>query len=122
MAIEQFPSNPAQPNVGGNPTQLPTGTLTGRKGAQSEVNGSVQTSSSGATYVALTSQSANEVLLKNFTGTTIEYRRDGAGVADQIPTGMAQRIKGIRNASQIAIRRTDTSNTQVTLYYVATLL
>lgn len=73
------------------------------------------TSATGATYTAFGSQACTGLDVVNNTGTTIEYRRGGAGTAMQIPTGTARMVIGITNANQVDVRRTDTSNTQVTL-------
>ena len=76
---------------------------------------SLQTASSGASYTAFANTPCIALDIVNNTGATIEYRRDGGGTAMQIPTGAARMVIGITNANQIDIRRTDTSNTQVTL-------
>lgn len=73
------------------------------------------TSATGTTYTAFGSQACTGLDVVNNTGTTIEYRRGGAGTAMQIPTGTARIVIGITNANQVDVRRTDTSNTQVTL-------
>lgn len=75
----------------------------------------LSTAASGATYTPFGSQACVALDIVNNTGTTIEYRRGGAGTAMQIPTGAARMVIGITNANQIDVRRTDTSNTQVTL-------
>lgn len=76
---------------------------------------SLQTSTTGTSYVAFASQACTSLDIVNNSGTTIEYRRGAAGTAMQIPSGAARMIIGITNANQIDIRRTDTSNTQVAI-------
>lgn len=73
------------------------------------------TNATGTTYTAFASQACTSLDIVNNTGTTIEYRRNGAGVAMQIPTGAARMVIAITNANQVDVRRTDTSNTTVTL-------
>lgn len=81
----------------------------------SATNLSVTTAATGATYTSFSSQACTALDIVNNSGTTIEYRRGGAGVAVQIPTGAARMVIGITNANQIDVRRTDTSNAQVTV-------
>jgi hypothetical protein len=76
---------------------------------------SLTTSTTGANYVTFGSQACTSLEVVNNTGTTIEVRRGGAGVAMQIPPSMARLFLAITNADQLGVRRTDTSNTQVTL-------
>jgi hypothetical protein len=85
----------------------------------SGVIGSAQTAATGASWTALSSQACFECLILNNTGTTIEIRRGGAGTGLPIPSGNAYTFRGITNANQLSIRRVDTSNTQVTVYYEA---
>ncbi|MEN9885468.1 MAG: Erwinia phage phiEaP-8 [Pseudomonadota bacterium] len=75
----------------------------------------LQTSTTGSTYVAFQAQACVALDIVNNTGVTIEYRRGATGTAMQIPNGAARMVIGITNANQIDVRRTDTSNTQVTL-------
>lgn len=78
-------------------------------------NISVQTNATGTTYTAFTSQACKQLTLVNNTGTTIEFRQGGAGVAVPVFDKAAFTIFGLTNTNQIDIRRTDTSNTQVTI-------
>ncbi len=73
----------------------------------------VTTSATGATYVAFTSQVCNVLEINNFSGTDIEYKRNGAGNSFKIANGTTRKIKGVANANEISIRRVDVSNTQV---------
>lgn len=79
--------------------------------------GSVTTSATGATFVALADLPCYGVEFRNDTGTTLEYKRNGTGTAFPIVTGTTKWIQGITNASQLTFRRTDTSNTQVTAVF-----
>ncbi len=80
-------------------------------------NASVQTSATGATYVDLTAVRANRVHIFNDTGTIIEVRQGGSGIAVPINDGISFTFSGIANAGALALRRADTSNTQVTVKY-----
>jgi hypothetical protein len=77
---------------------------------------SVQTSATGANWVSIATASATQIDLVNNTGTTIEYRRGGAGTGFPLLDGNSRLIQGITNADQISVRRLDQSNTQVTLF------
>jgi hypothetical protein len=76
---------------------------------------SLTTAATGTNYTAFSSQACTSLDIVNNTGTTLEYRRNGAGTALQIPDRSARLVIGITNANQVGVRRTDTSNTQVTL-------
>lgn len=76
---------------------------------------SVTTAATGTNWTAFSSQECDALDIVNNSGTTIEYRRNGAGSAIPIPTGSARLVLGIDNASDISVRRSDTSNTQVTI-------
>ena len=65
----------------------------------------------GTTYTVLPTFACRSIILYNNTGVTLEFQRNGAGVAIPIYTGFMQTIVGITNASQIGVRRQDTSNT-----------
>jgi len=94
---------------------VPVPTLSSVPVASSATILALTTNATGATFTAFTAQACTALDIVNNTGTTVEYRRGGAGVAMQIPTGTARMVIAITNASQISVRRTDTSNTQVTL-------
>jgi hypothetical protein len=78
---------------------------------------SAQTSATGATFVALTDQVAGSVTIINNTGTTLEVSKDGGTTKIQVPTAASFCVNFISNANQVSIRRADTSNSQVTVYY-----
>jgi len=75
---------------------------------------SVQTSATGATYVAFASQACKQLTIVNDTGTKLEARQAAAGVALRLPDGSIYTFYGLANASELDLRRADTSNTQVT--------
>jgi len=76
---------------------------------------SVTTAATGTNWTAFGSTACVALDIVNNTGTTIEYRRGGAGSAIPIPSGSARLVVGITNANSIEVRRVDTSNTQVTV-------
>ena len=73
------------------------------------------TAATGTNWTAFGSQACNALDLVNNTGTSIEYRRGGAGNTIPILSGSSRLIVGITNANSIEVRRVDTSNTQVTV-------
>jgi hypothetical protein len=73
------------------------------------------TAATGSNWTSFSSQECDAIDIVNNTGTTLEYRRSGAGYTIPIPTGSARLVIGIDNASDISVRRSDTSNTQVTV-------
>lgn len=73
------------------------------------------TNATGTTYVTFTSTELSKLIISNQTGTTIEVRQGGAGATFLIPTATIITLSGIINANQISLRRSDTSNTQVTV-------
>jgi hypothetical protein len=78
-------------------------------------NISVQTAVTGTNYTAFASQACKQLTISNQSGTVVEVRQGAAGVALQIPTGAFYTFFGITNTNQLEVRRTDVSNTQVTL-------
>lgn len=79
--------------------------------------GSVQTSATGANFVALSQQVAGSVTIINNTGTTLDISKDGGTTKIQLPTAASFCVNFITDANQVSIRRADVSNTQVTAYY-----
>lgn len=79
-------------------------------------NGTVQTAASGANWTDLAAQACHQVTFVNNTGTTLEFRQNG-GSAVPIFVGVPFVVYGIKDASQLSVRRVDQSNTQVTLAY-----
>lgn len=73
------------------------------------------TAATGTNWTAFGSTACVALDIVNNTGTTIEYRRGGAGNTIPILSGSSRMIVGITNANSIEVRRVDTSNTQVTL-------
>jgi hypothetical protein len=81
--------------------------------------GTVTTSATGTTFVPLASEGqATEIHLINDSGTSIEVRLGGEGDTFDVATGVGFTIDGVKALSQVEVRRSDTSNTQVTFSYV----
>lgn len=76
---------------------------------------SAQTAAIGSNWGTFNSAVCDQLDIVNNTGTTIEYRRGGAGSTMQIRDGSSRLVIGITNANQIDVRRVDQSNTQVTV-------
>jgi len=79
--------------------------------------GSVQTSATGSSFVALSQQVAGSVTIINSTGTTLDISKDGGTTKMQLPTGASFCVNFITDANQVSVKRSDSSNTQVTAYY-----
>jgi hypothetical protein len=91
-----------------------------RAGSGTVSNASQQTNATGATYNTLASVACYAIEFINNTGTTIEYRRGGSGVAIPIFDKSSKLVIGIANANEISVRRADAgspTNTQVTIVY-----
>jgi hypothetical protein len=86
-------------------------------GATQAGNLSVQTENPGTDWAVLDSQAAYKATISNQTGTSISVRQGGAGDAFIIPTGQIFEFEGISNTDQLSIKRTDESNTQVSVVF-----
>lgn len=90
----------------------------GASGVASETYRRVTTAATGTAYTALAAVPAAQVVLWNNTGVTLEARQAAdPGNTFDVPDGTAVPLSGITSASDIELRRKDTSNTQVTLSY-----
>lgn len=78
-------------------------------------NIAVTTSAVGTNYTAFASQACKQLTISNNTGTVVELRQDATGEALPIQNGSYFTFYGLTNANQLDCRRTDTSNTQVTV-------
>ena len=80
--------------------------------------GSVTTSATGTSYVALSNQVAGSVTIVNNTGTILSVSKDGGTTQMQVPNSASFCVNFINNASNVSVKRSDDSGTQVTAYYV----
>lgn len=78
-------------------------------------NIAVTTAATGTNYTAFASQACKQLTLSNQSGVVVEVRQGAAGVALQIPTSAFYTFFGLTNTNQLDVRRTDVSNTQITL-------
>ena len=76
---------------------------------------SVTTANPGTNFTAFATQVCEQLTILNDTGTKLEVRQDGAGVAVRVADGAIMTFFGLANANQLAVRRADTSNTTVTV-------
>jgi hypothetical protein len=83
--------------------------------ASSVVIMSLTTAATGSNYTAFSSQTCNSLDIVNSSSVAIEYRRGATGNAMTILSGSSRLVAGITNANQIDVRRTDLSNTQITI-------
>lgn len=79
-------------------------------------NLSAQTNAAGANWQAFGNQACHELIVVNNSGTAIEVRQGGAGVALPIPDKAAFPFSGLTNASNLEVRRVDQSNAQATVH------
>lgn len=78
-------------------------------------NKNLQTSATGGNFATLPAQSCRHVTIANRSGTDIEVQQDGAGDAYPVMTGTYFTFYGLSDLSQLAVRRIDQSNAQVTV-------
>jgi hypothetical protein len=76
---------------------------------------SLTTGTSGSNWTAFASQACRYVLIVNDTGTKLSARIGGAGNTMSIPDGSWLKLGVALNSNEVAIRRADTANSQVTI-------
>lgn len=76
---------------------------------------SVTTSTTGNLPVTFADQPCKQIEIINDLSVGIEYQVNATGAFIHIPASSWRTIDGITNASQIGLRRTDLSNTSVTV-------
>jgi hypothetical protein len=76
---------------------------------------SAQTAATGANYTAFASQACKQLTVMNDTGTTIVVAVGGTGVAVPVFTSTYYTFYGLTNANNLSVKRSDSSNTQVTV-------
>jgi hypothetical protein len=87
---------------------------------------SVQTAATGTNWTALGGADSadtrfNRVHVINNTGTTLLFRRNGAGVEFELPQGLTWSF-AIVHLANLEVKRADESNTRVTIYAEAELI
>ena len=78
-------------------------------------NIALATAAAGANFTAFVAQACHQLTICNDTGTTIEVRQGGAGVAIPVFDRTYFTLFGLANASQIEARRADQAGTSVTV-------
>lgn len=76
----------------------------------------VATSATGAAFVPLPPHPATKVTLFNYTGQKIDWRID-AGSFIELNNNLGVTIDGLVGSQQVSVRRTDQSNTPVTVKF-----
>lgn len=76
----------------------------------------VATSATGANFVPLPAFRATKVTLFNYTGQKIDWRIDN-GSHIELNNNLAVAIDGLVGSQQVSVRRTDLSNTPVTVKF-----
>ncbi|MFL9998796.1 hypothetical protein PQR34_46360 [Paraburkholderia sediminicola] len=61
----------------------------------------------GAAFSVFADQTCDALDIVNMSGVTIEYQRDGGGVAVPVGSGTSRMVIGIANANEVGIRRID---------------
>lgn len=77
-------------------------------------NGTTQTAATGTNWTALASHAAKQVTIINTTGSAIAVRY-GTGTAISLPDGSGYTFRGLTDSNGLQVKRTDDSNTQVTV-------
>jgi len=75
---------------------------------------SVATSASGSTFVTLPAQTCKQLTAFNLTGTTLSFQRNGTGPTIEIPDGVSWMFRGLSDASNLSVKRTDEDGSAVT--------
>jgi hypothetical protein len=80
--------------------------------------GETLTATNGTNWTALASGAARNITVRNRTGTNIDIRKVGETTVLTMATGDDLPLPVLANSSEWEIRRTDTSNTQVTVRFL----
>lgn len=76
---------------------------------------SVTTSNTGTPYVSFANQICSQLTVSNDSGSLLDVQQNSTGVAFKLIPLTYFTLYGLQNANTISIRRTDTSNTQLTV-------
>ena len=76
---------------------------------------SITTSNTGTPYVPFANQVCSQLTISNDSGNPIDIQQGGAGIAFKVIPLTYMTLYGLSDANTISIRRTDTSNTQLTI-------
>jgi hypothetical protein len=93
--------------------------LLGRLGQPNSITaGSVQTAAVGTDYTALASGTGVRIVADNTTGTSLTFRRVGTTPTLAFASGARIDLPLVANQNEWEVKRTDDSNTQVTLAFL----
>jgi hypothetical protein len=79
--------------------------------------GTVTTNTTGTNFIQLPSTPASLIVLYNRSGVEISWRYGASGQELRIANGIGESIPVVANADEIRLRRTDQSNTSVTINF-----
>lgn len=79
-------------------------------------NDATQSAATGTNWTALASHTAKQVTIINTTGTAISVRY-GSSTGISLPDGSGYTFRGLTNSTGLQVKRTDDSNTQVSVAY-----
>lgn len=79
---------------------------------------SVQTAATGTNYTALATGTGVRIVGDNTTGTSLTFRRVGTTVTFAVASGARVDLPCVANQNEWEVKRTDDSNTQVTLAFL----
>lgn len=84
----------------------------------------LETSATGTEFVAFADVKCHALNVLNLTGTslTFQYVNDDDETDFVLPHGMAYAFRGLNNANQLKVKRTDESDAQVTIKTVEATL
>lgn len=73
------------------------------------------TNADGTTATAFPDAACHALSVLNVTGASLSFFYPGVATAFVLPNGMAWTFRGLNNASQLSVKRTDESTSTVTL-------
>ncbi|CAB4163358.1 hypothetical protein UFOVP813_16 [uncultured Caudovirales phage] len=76
---------------------------------------SLTTSETGTDFVTFADSPCSRVNVWNLTGQSLTFKYEEDEGTFVLPSGLAYAFSGVNNASQLLVKRTDESNTPVTL-------
>ena len=75
---------------------------------------SIATSSTGNEFVTLPTQPCKQLTIFNLTGAMLSFQRHGTGPTIEIPDGVSWMFRGLSDASNLSVKRTDSNGSPVT--------
>jgi hypothetical protein len=75
---------------------------------------SAQTSGIENTFAPLPARACKQLTVFNLTGTTLSFKRNGTGPTFEIPDGVSWMFRGLSDANDLSVMRSDGSGLPVT--------